>query len=78
MNISINGAALALIRKTHGLTQHQLSIQAGLSNNAVFRMETKPYKVSYLRAKAIADVLGCSVADFSNYIEESGAASDMA
>ncbi len=45
------------------LSQHKLSILSGLSGNAIFRMETKEHRVSPLRAKAVADILECDVAD---------------
>jgi len=57
----VNQAKLTAKRKEKGLSQHKLSILAGLSSNAVFRMETKPYRVSRLRAKAITDVLECKM-----------------
>ena len=63
MLLMVNQAELARKREEKGLTRHKLSLLAGLSSNAVFRMETKPYRVSSLRAKVVADVLGCDVAD---------------
>ena len=63
MLMMVNQAELARKREEKGLTRHKLSLLAGLSNNAVFRMETKLYRVSSLRAKAVADALGCDVAD---------------
>lgn len=63
MLLTVDQNKLAEIRKEKGLSQHKLSILAGLSNNAIFRMETKPYRVSFLRAKAVTNVLGCEIGD---------------
>jgi DNA-binding XRE family transcriptional regulator len=46
-----------------GLSQHKLSRLAGLGNSAVYRMEEAEYAVHPLRAKAVAEVLGCKVDD---------------
>ncbi len=64
MNIQLNPKALEKLRKAQKLSQHELSIKAGLPNNAVYRMEKKTHKVSILRAKAVAGVLGCDVSMF--------------
>ena len=59
MLVKINTQKLIEKREKAGLSRNQLSAKAGLSNNAVFRMECKEYRVSDLRAKTVADVLGC-------------------
>lgn len=69
MNITIIPEKLRSKRESLNLSQCKLSALAGLPNNAVFRMEKKDYKVSFLRASAIAVVLNCSVSDFSDYVE---------
>lgn len=58
------GNRLKDLREEKGLTQHQLSCIAGLPGNAIFRIENQCVKkTSILRAKAIADALGCPVED---------------
>ncbi len=50
------------LRQAQGLNQKGLSEKAGLPVNAIFRIETGAYtRTQSLRAKAIADALGCSV-----------------
>lgn len=48
-------------REEKKLSQHKLSILSGLSGNAIFRMENTNHRVNSLRAKAVAEALGCSV-----------------
>lgn len=51
-------------REGKGMTQHQLSCDAGLPGNAIFRIENGcVQKTSSLRAQAIADALGCQIED---------------
>lgn len=45
------------------LSKTKLSQKAGLANNAVLRIENGCGKVHPLRAKALAEALGCDVAD---------------
>lgn len=60
-------------REEKGLTQHQLSCIAGLPGNAIFRIENQCVKkTSILRAKAIADALGCQVEDIFTIPSRSG------
>lgn len=63
MMVVVNSKKLIEKRKEKKLSQHKLSKLAGLSNNAVYRMEECESRVSELRVKAVADILGCSVAD---------------
>ncbi len=52
-------------RKEVGLTQSELSILAGFGacNTSIYRIESSLHKVHPLRAKALAEVLGCKVDD---------------
>lgn len=63
MLLNVKQQQLSDRRKSMNLSQHKLSILSGLSGNAIFRMETKEHRVSPLRAKAVADILECDVAD---------------
>ncbi len=63
MLLNVKQQQLSKIRQSMNLSQHKLSVLSGLSGNAIFRMETQAHKVSPLRAKAVADILGCEVAD---------------
>lgn len=56
------------LRTARGLNQKALSEKAGLPVNAVFRIETGAYsRTQDLRARAIADALGCKVEEiFTN------------
>lgn len=48
------------LREQLGLNQKRLSEKAGLPTNAIFRIEAGAYTLTQdLRAKAIADALGC-------------------
>lgn len=52
------------IRKELGLSKHQLSLKAGLGNQALSRIERGETKAIHpFRAKAIAKALGCKVND---------------
>lgn len=66
-------------RMNLGLSQHKLSKLAGLGGSAVYRMEEETHLVHPLRAKAIADVLGCAIEDIfeSTISEEITRASSM-
>lgn len=49
-------------REEFGWPQHQLSIKAGLSGCAIFRIEgEKTKRINFLRAKEIARALHCKV-----------------
>lgn len=48
-------------RKQLGMTQKDVAKMAGLGDVAIYRMEKQMYKVHPLRAKAVAEVLGCKV-----------------
>lgn len=50
-------------REELGVTKFKLSKEAGLPNNAVWRMENEDYRTHPLRAKAIAGALHCEVSD---------------
>jgi Predicted transcriptional regulator with C-terminal CBS domains len=51
-------------RMNLGLSKHRLSLISGLSGTAILRIENKKtIKTHPLRAKAIADALGCKVED---------------
>lgn len=51
------------------LSQRQLSLKAGLPDNAICRIENKNFNSIYpIRAKAIADALGCEIKDLFNEI----------
>ena len=63
MLMMVKQEELVRMRKEKALTQHKLSRLAGLGNNAIFRMETGLHRVTKLRAKAVADILGCDVTD---------------
>lgn len=59
-------------RKAYGWSQHQLSLQAGLSGCAICRIESEKTKqVNHLRAKEIAKALNCEVDDI--FITKKGA-----
>lgn len=52
------------LRTQKGLTKHQLSLKAGLGNQALSRIERgSTKKIHPLRAKEIAKVLACKVED---------------
>lgn len=63
--VKINSKALISKRKEKNYSQRKLSISAGLSNNAVFRMENENHAVNILRAKAVADALKCNINDIT-------------
>lgn len=49
-------------REKQGYSQHQLSLKAELSGCALCRIESgKTTRIHTLRAKAIAEALGCSL-----------------
>lgn len=51
-------------REKKEYSQHQLSLKAGLSGCAIYRIESgKTTRVHTLRAKAIAEALGCQLED---------------
>lgn len=52
------------LRMRQGLSQHKLSLKAGLSGCSICRIEKgDSLSVNHLRAKEIAAVLGCKVED---------------
>ena len=57
MLVKVNSEKLKSVRTSMGLSMTKLSELSGLSGNAVFRMETKPMKVSDLRLKEVAKIL---------------------
>ena len=51
-------------RKMLGMSKHKLSIMAGLSGTAIYRIESgKTKKIHILRANEIAKALGCNISD---------------
>lgn len=60
-------------RREHiGLSQHQVSLQAGLTDTALHYIESgKTQKISHLRAREIARVLGCNIEDICSLPERS-------
>lgn len=58
MLVKVNNVELKRLRKEAGLSMYRLSIEAGLSKNAVQKMENENRKSSLLRVKAIAERLG--------------------
>lgn len=64
MYLKPNVTKIINLRTKKGLSKHQLSLQAGLSNQALSRIERgETKKIHPLRAKAIAEVLDCDVKD---------------
>ena len=63
MYYTAKSQAILQRRKQLGLTQKELAKVAGLGDVAIYRMEKQLYKVHPLRAKAVAEVLGCKVED---------------
>lgn len=63
MYLIANGRAIRERRKAAGLSQMELSKLAGFGegNTAICRIERSKHKVHPFRAKAVANVLGCSV-----------------
>lgn len=62
---------LKMKRLEKGLSQHQLSIKAGLGGSAICRIEGKETKkIHPLRAQEIAKVLGCDVHEIFNKKEQ--------
>lgn len=61
MMVKIKSEALISKRQEKKYSQRQLPILSGLSDIAIFRMESEKYAVNYLRAKAVADALKCDV-----------------
>lgn len=54
-------------REALGLTRSGLSRKAGLAENALLRIERGETKYTFpIRAKAIAEALGCKVEDIFN------------
>lgn len=59
-------------REALKLSQHQLSLKAGLGGNSIYRIETgESKKINHLRAREIARVLGCNVEDICSVPERS-------
>lgn len=51
-------------REDLGLTRCALSRKAGLPHNAIYRIEEGHFRSTYpIRARAIAEALGCSLED---------------
>lgn len=69
MYLTAKKAAITSMRKKKGFSQSKLSELAGLGHAAVYRMEEMDHKVHPLRAKAVAEVLGCKVEDLFEDVE---------
>lgn len=67
-----NVAEIRKRRENCGWSQHQLSLQAGLSGCAISRIESeKTKRINHLRAREIARALDCKVEDI--FTETKGA-----
>ncbi len=70
MLLAVKQDKLMQYRKNKKLSQYRLSVLAGLSGNAVYRMENEKHKVSPLRAQAVCAVLQCSLEDIFEVTKE--------
>lgn len=70
MYLKANAAAIWKRRKELGMTQLQVAQKAGIGSMSLTRMENEKHLVHPFRAKAVADVLGCEVADLFEEVEE--------
>lgn len=61
MMVNVNAEKLQNERVSKGISRYKLSLLSGLASNAVFRMETKKQKVSFVRLQAVANALNCDV-----------------
>ena len=59
--VTVNTEKLQSERISKGISRYKLSLLSGLASNAVFRMETKKQKVSFVRLQAVANALNCDV-----------------
>lgn len=67
MFVTPNVSEIRKRREGFGWSQHQLSIQAGLSGCAICRIESeKTKRINHLRAREIARALNCKVEDIFN------------
>lgn len=57
------GRSIASRRVAHGLTQKDLAVAIGISQNTICSYETGSSSPSFANAGAIAEVLGCTVDD---------------
>jgi len=72
MFVEPNVVEIKMRRESLGWSQHQLSLQAGLSGCAISRIESRKTKrIHPLRARAIAGALHCGVEDI--FTETKGA-----
>lgn len=70
MYLKAKKTEIANRRKALGYSQSGLSEKAGLGHAAVYRMEEMDHRVHPLRAKAVADVLGCTVEELFEEAEK--------
>jgi DNA-binding XRE family transcriptional regulator len=63
MFLKPKGSEISKKRLEAGLTRYALSKKAGLGSYAIARMEENLHCVHQLRAKAVAEVLGCNIND---------------
>ena len=61
MYLNAKPKAIYMKRKMLGLTQAEVAKLAGIGAMSLSRMENDKNRVHPFRAKAVADVLGCSV-----------------
>lgn len=55
------GQRIAELRKSHGITQEELSVMSGLQRTHISRIEAGKYAVTIDTLSAIAEQLGCQV-----------------
>ena len=79
MLLRAKGSEIKRRREGMRLSKYRLSMLAGLGPLAVTRMEEELHLVHPLRAKAIAEILGCTVEDLfeANSIESDSKVSSM-
>ena len=70
MYLKPKGNEISRKRLEAGLTRYALSKKAGLGSYAIARMEECLHSVHYLRAKAVAEILGCSVDELFEFQNE--------
>lgn len=70
MYLIAKSEAILSRRKEIGLSQIEVAKNAGIGNMSLYRMEKGIYKVHPLRAKAVADVLGCTVEELFEEVEK--------
>lgn len=69
MYLRAKSIAIRERRKKLGYTQADVAKAAGIGPMSLNRMEKNKYSVHPLRAKAVADVLGCTVEELFEEVE---------